>query len=93
MSEVTEPGDLDPSETREWLESIDSVLRVAGPARAHFLIDRVVEHARHSDRDPGEALKNFRRVADVFAGGLRDLIARCEGHPAYEEIYGRPRVS
>ena len=48
MSAVTEPGDLDPAETREWLESIDSVLREEGPGRAHFLIDRMVEHARRS---------------------------------------------
>jgi pyruvate dehydrogenase E1 component len=48
MSEVNEPGDLDPVETREWLESIDSVLKAEGPERAHFLIDRMVEHARRS---------------------------------------------
>jgi pyruvate dehydrogenase E1 component len=48
MSEVSEPGDLDPVETREWLESIDSVLKAEGPERAHFLIDRMVEHARRS---------------------------------------------
>jgi pyruvate dehydrogenase E1 component len=48
MNEVTEPGDNDPVETREWLESIDSVLHAAGPERAHFLIDRMVEHARRS---------------------------------------------
>ncbi|MFI5360862.1 MAG: radical SAM protein [Elusimicrobiota bacterium] len=53
----------------------------------------VVEHSRRAGRDPAAALKNFRRVADAFADGLKDLIARCEGHPAYQEIYGRSRVS
>ena len=48
MSDITTPGDLDPQETREWLESIDSVLKSEGPERAHFLIDRMVEHARRS---------------------------------------------
>ena len=48
MGQVTAAGDLDPVETREWLESIDSVLSAAGPERAHFLIDRMVEHARRS---------------------------------------------
>ncbi len=48
MNQSTEERDGDPLETREWLESIDSVLRVAGPERAHFLIDRMVEHARRS---------------------------------------------
>ncbi|HLQ14145.1 MAG TPA: pyruvate dehydrogenase (acetyl-transferring), homodimeric type [Steroidobacteraceae bacterium] len=48
MSQDSAAGDLDPVETREWLESIDSVLSAAGPERAHFLIDRIVEHARRS---------------------------------------------
>ena len=48
MSEATKSCDLDPVETREWLESIDSVLKAEGPERAHFLIDRMVEHARRS---------------------------------------------
>jgi pyruvate dehydrogenase E1 component len=30
--------DPDPEETREWLESIDSVLRVHGAERAHYLL-------------------------------------------------------
>jgi len=48
MTQDSAAGDLDPVETREWLESIDSVLSAAGPERAHFLIDRMVEHARRS---------------------------------------------
>ncbi len=38
--------DLDPIETREWLDSLDGVLDVEGPERAHFLIAQVVEEAR-----------------------------------------------
>ncbi|GJE59990.1 pyruvate dehydrogenase (acetyl-transferring), homodimeric type [Methylobacterium trifolii] len=38
--------DLDPAETREWLDSLDGVLDVEGPERAHFLIGQVVEEAR-----------------------------------------------
>ncbi|GEP09334.1 pyruvate dehydrogenase (acetyl-transferring), homodimeric type [Methylobacterium gnaphalii] len=38
--------DLDPVETREWLDSLDGVLDVEGPDRAHFLIGQVVEEAR-----------------------------------------------
>ncbi len=38
--------DLDPIETREWLDSLDGVLDVEGPDRAHFLIAQVVEEAR-----------------------------------------------
>ena len=40
--------DLDPTETQEWLESIDSVLRTQGAERAHFLLERLIDHARRS---------------------------------------------
>ncbi|CAK0743992.1 pyruvate dehydrogenase E1 component [Gammaproteobacteria bacterium] len=40
--------DFDPEETREWLESLNSVLAVAGPERAHYLLERLVEKARRS---------------------------------------------
>jgi pyruvate dehydrogenase E1 component len=48
MTDAKLPDDLDPLETREWLESIDSVIRTEGPERAHYLIERVVERARRS---------------------------------------------
>jgi pyruvate dehydrogenase E1 component len=40
--------DLVPEETNEWLESIDSVLRVHGAERAHFLLECMIDHARRS---------------------------------------------
>jgi len=40
--------DLDPQETQEWLDSIDSVLRTYGPDRAHFLLNSMIDHARRS---------------------------------------------
>ncbi len=48
MAEESKRTDIDPAETREWLESIDSVLRVHGAERAHFLIDRIIDHSRRS---------------------------------------------
>lgn len=38
--------DLDPQETQEWLESLDSVLENEGAERAHFLVEKLVDHAR-----------------------------------------------
>ena len=35
--------DLDPQETREWLEALDGVLATQGPDRAHFLIEQLIE--------------------------------------------------
>ena len=48
MNDVTSGGDLDPVETHEWLESIDSVLRAEGPARAHYLLERLIDHTRRA---------------------------------------------
>jgi len=48
MSAPAHADDVDPTETQEWLESIDSVLRIYGPERAHFLLERMIDHARRS---------------------------------------------
>jgi len=48
MSSFNPFDDIDPTETREWLESIDSVLTAQGPQRAHFLLNRIIDHARRS---------------------------------------------
>ena len=46
--------DIDPSETAEWLESVEAVLRIQGPERATFLL---------------EALQNKIRAAGVQGAG------------------------
>ncbi len=38
--------DLDPAETREWRDALDSVLTFEGADRAYFLLDEVVSEAR-----------------------------------------------
>src|SRR5260370_31986742 len=40
--------DIDPTETQEWVESIDSVLRAQGPERADFLLEKLVDFTRRS---------------------------------------------
>ncbi len=40
--------DIDPIETTEWLESIDSVLSRHGPERAHFLLNQMIDFSRRS---------------------------------------------
>jgi pyruvate dehydrogenase E1 component len=40
--------DLDPQETLEWIESLESVLEREGPERAHFLLEQLVDKARRS---------------------------------------------
>jgi pyruvate dehydrogenase E1 component len=46
MSEPSRFDDHDPQETREWLESIESVLRTHGAERAHFLLERLIDYTR-----------------------------------------------
>ena len=40
--------DVDPQETREWLESLDSAIEREGAPRAHYLIERLIDQARRS---------------------------------------------
>ena len=48
MSSFSPFDDIDPVETKEWLESIDSVLGQHGPERAHFLLNQMIDFARRS---------------------------------------------
>jgi pyruvate dehydrogenase E1 component len=48
MTKFNPFDDIDPVETNEWLESVDSVLTHHGPERAHFLLNRMIDFARRS---------------------------------------------
>ena len=41
-------NDPDALETREWVDSLDAVLEIEGPERAHFILEQLVDKARHS---------------------------------------------
>ena len=54
MTEATpqQPGrDLDVEETREWMDALSAVIEKAGPARAHFLLEELLEEARQHSID------------------------------------------
>ncbi len=40
--------DVDPIETKEWLESLQAVIERQGPERAHFLLEQLVDFTRRS---------------------------------------------
>src|SRR5574337_1255304 len=40
--------DPDPSETRDWLESIEAVIDAEGTERAHFLLEKLVDETRRA---------------------------------------------
>jgi len=48
MTQQSPYEDIDPIETQDWLESIDSVMRARGPQRAHFLLEKLVDFTRRS---------------------------------------------
>ena len=45
---MTQDHDVDPEETRDWLDSLHSVLEKEGIERAHYLIERLVAEMRRS---------------------------------------------
>ncbi|MGZ8192131.1 MAG: pyruvate dehydrogenase (acetyl-transferring), homodimeric type [Methylobacter sp.] len=51
ISEITGQNDIDPEETREWIEALQAVLENDGSERAHFLIEQMVAVTRHSGFD------------------------------------------
>ncbi|MGR8934529.1 MAG: pyruvate dehydrogenase (acetyl-transferring), homodimeric type [Gammaproteobacteria bacterium] len=50
-SASTTQEDIDPAETREWLEALQAVLEQDGRERAQFLIEKLVDLARQSGSD------------------------------------------
>ena len=43
-----DPADIDPQETQEWLDALDSVLKNEGGERAKFLLGELLEKARNA---------------------------------------------
>ena len=49
--EVKQSGDIDPIETKEWMESLSAVLEKDGKHRAQFLIKQLIEHSYKEGSD------------------------------------------
>ena len=45
---MDKPADIDPLETEDWLDSLDSVIQSEGIHRAHFLIEALIDKARRA---------------------------------------------
>ncbi|MEA2284802.1 MAG: pyruvate dehydrogenase component [Solirubrobacteraceae bacterium] len=50
-----QPTDIDPQETREWLEALDAVVAHDGPVRAQQLVESVIDRARRAGAPPADA--------------------------------------
>ena len=48
MDNKKPPTDIDPEETREWEDALESVLAAHGAERAHFLLEKLINQARQN---------------------------------------------
>ena len=85
MTQQSPFEDIDPIETQEWLESIDSVMRAQGPERAHFLLEKLVDFTRRSGAylpfKPNTAyLNTISRAQEPEYPGDRSLERRNEAY-------------
>src|SRR5579872_3876021 len=51
-AKVQAPDDLNPQETSEWIEALDEMIDEAGPDRASYLLERLMEHAANFGVQP-----------------------------------------
>jgi pyruvate dehydrogenase E1 component len=45
------PEDVDPQETREWLDALEALIEVEGPERGHYLLEALIDKARRRGVD------------------------------------------
>lgn len=45
---ANDSGDVDPTETHEWLDALEAVIDREGPDRAHYLLTQMIDQARRS---------------------------------------------
>ncbi len=75
-----DPEDIDPVETREWLDALDAVIEREGPERAHQLLEQLIEKARRSG-----AFIPFSAQTSYINTIPPHMEARSPGNAAYEE--------
>ncbi|ASL48747.1 Pyruvate dehydrogenase E1 component (plasmid) [Burkholderia sp. AD24] len=64
MNQPSTLPDVDPQETREWLEAMQAVVEVEGRPRAHYLIDQLL------DFDAGAHGNQYARVASPYVNTI-----------------------
>jgi len=48
QNQEIDQNDIDPQETGEWLEALNSMLETDGAERAHFIIEQMIDKVRRS---------------------------------------------
>ena len=72
--------DIDPEETREWIESFDAAVDSDGRQRARFLMLKLLERAR--ERQVGVPALRSHRLHQHHPAGTRAVVSRRRGHRA-----------
>src|ERR1700761_1719120 len=91
MTQQSPYEDIDPVETQEWLESIESVMRAQGAQRAHFLLEKLVDFTRRSGAylpfKPNTAyLNTISRAQEPDYPGDRSLERRNEAYMRWNAL-------
>lgn len=74
--------DMDPLETREWLDALDGVVNNSGEARARFLMQRVAEHAVQAGV----------RLPTAITTPFRNTISPAEQKPMPGDLFMERRI-
>ncbi len=45
---MRELQDIDPQETKEWLEALEAIIETEGPERAHYILEALIDQSRRS---------------------------------------------
>ena len=82
---LTQVPDIDPAETAEWLESLDTVSAKSGKTRARYLVRRINERARalqlgHSEPISTDYINTIPTEAQPFFPGDEDIERRIRAY-------------
>lgn len=58
MSDILNNGDVDPIETKDWLLSLESVIREEGVERAQYILEKVIDYANQNGVSIATAFAN-----------------------------------
>ena len=93
-TKVEVPDDLNPQETAEWVEALDEIIDQAGPDRASYLLERLMERAANLGVRAPAALEysvhqhDSARRGSSLSGRPRHRAAHQESDPLERDGHG-----
>src|SRR5262249_4372047 len=88
---MTQANDVDPLETREWLDSLQAVLQHDGAARASYLLDQLTNEAHRGIRCPFCADDTLRQYDFSGARRVREMGSRYRAPDSFNHSLERRR--